>query len=377
MSPTISPPFEYRLPTRIVFGDGSLSRLPEVVEDTEARVLVVSIKSMWRLGVLEQVERLLGKDRVVVVDPVPAFPTPDLVDRAVDLFRSEGCTVVVGVGGGSAMDVAKSTAILQAHPHKTRDYLTGQARLEKPGVPYIAVPTTAGTGSEVTPWATIWDTEARRKHSLEHRWMFPAAAIVDPKLTVSLSESQTAVTGMDALTQAVEAYWSRNSQPISDIYALAAVRLIFENLEAACKEGGLGARSAMAHASLLSGLAFSNTKTTICHSLSYPMSAHFDVPHGQAVSVTLPPFLLWNADAISSKLPQLLEAMDATCAEDAAHRVRSLMTSIGIATDLRSLGMTEKDIDLLLKEGFYADRADNNPKPVAIEDARAILQRIL
>ena len=364
------------MPTRIVFGEGSLRRLPEVIVDTDARVLVVSTASMRRLGILQHIEDMLGRRRVVMYEPVLPNPTPELVDKVVALARSEMCGVVVGIGGGSAMDVAKSVAILQANPHKTRVYLTEEAEMERPGVPYIAIPTTAGTGSEVTPWATIWDMKARRKYSLEHRWMFPHAALVDPALTTSLPRLQTAVSGMDALTQAIEAYWSTNSQPISDMYALAAVNKIFGNLEAACSGVGLAVRSAMAYGSPLSGLAFCNTKTTICHSLSYPMSARFNVPHGQAVSITLASMLLWNAEAISSKLPALFEAMGAESLEDAAHRVRSLMASIGLATDLRSLGLKRDDIELILDEGFYPDRADNNPRPVTVEDARATLQSV-
>ena len=219
--------------------------------------------------------------------------------------------------------------------------------------------------------------EAKHKYSLEHPSMFPTAAIVDPELTESLPAYQTATSGIDALTQAIEAYWSRAAQPVSDIYALEAVRTIFDSLEAACQGDAPGARVKMAQGSLLSGLAFSNTKTTVCHSLSYPMSAHFNVAHGQAVSITLAPFLVWNADAIAAKMPPLLDAMGVTHVDDAAERITRLIAAIGLATDLRSLGIREKDVDLILREGFTVGRADNNPKPVAEADARAVLRSIL
>ena len=206
--------------------------------------------------------------------------------------------------------------------------------------------------------------------------MFPTTALVDPQLTESLPRYQTATSGMDALTQAIEAYWSRKSQPISDMYAIEAVREIFGSLEAACNDGTVSARSAMARASLLSGLAFSNTKTTICHSLSYPMSTHFGIPHGQAVSITLAPMLEWNAEVISYKLRPLLDAMEAASVGEASSRIRSLMATIGLATDLRSMGLRRADVELILEEGFYADRADHNPRHVTVEDARQILHRI-
>lgn len=375
--------YRYWMPTRIVFGDGALSHLPATVGDSASRVLVVSTGSMQRLGVLDRILKLLGEDRMVVFSPVPPNPTPEVVDEAVALYRDSGCAVVVGIGGGSALDVAKSVAILQANGDGTRDYLTGGAKLEKPGAPFVAIPTTAGTGSEVTPWATFWDMENGRKHSLEHPTMFAATAIVDPTLTSSLSAEQTALTGMDALTQAVEAYWSKKSQPISDMYALEAVRKISGNLRAAYSDapsarsyGGDQARSGMSEGSLLSGLAFSNTKTTICHSLSYPMTARFGVPHGQAVSITLPGFLLWNAEAIEARLPALVEAFGARDAEDAAQRIRSLMADVGLATEFRTLGLNESEIDLVVEEGFYADRSDNNPRHVSVEDARRILHAV-
>jgi alcohol dehydrogenase class IV len=132
----------------------------------------------------------------------------------------------------------------------------------------------------------------------------------------------------------------------------------------------------MAEGSLMSGLAFSNTKTTICHSLSYPMTALFGVSHGQAVSVTLPAFLLWNGDAILVKLPKLLEAFGAASLEDAANRIRTLMTNIGLSVSLNGLGIGDDEIEAVLDQGFYVDRADNNPKPVAMQDARNILRSI-
>jgi len=372
--------YRYWMPTRIVFGEGTLSHLPIAVGDSSSRVLVVSTGAMHRLGVLDRILELLGEDRTVVFSPVTPYPTPDVVDEAVTLYRDSGCAVVVGIGGGSALDVAKSAAVLQANPDPVRDYLTGRAKLERPGAPFVAIPTTSGTGSEVTPWATIWDMEHGHKHSLEHGWMFAKTAIVDPTLTKSLSPEQTALTGMDALTQAVEAYWSRNSQPISDIYALEAIRKISGNLRAAfsdaLSERGDQARSAMSEGSLLSGLAFSNTHTTICHSLSYPMTARFGVPHGQAVSITLPEFLPWNADALAARLPALVAALGARDAADAAQRIRSLMADVGLATDFRALGLNKSEIDLVIKEGLDADRADNNPKQVTIDEARGILHAI-
>lgn len=363
------------MPTHVSFGPGAVSSVPEAASDG-SRALVICSPSMRRLRIADRIMDDIGADSSVLFDEAAPYPTPELVDRVVELCNSDECDIVVAVGGGSTLDLGKSVAALAPARVQTRDYLTGDRSLVGSGLPFIAVPTTAGTGSEVTPWATIWDKEAGRKHSLEHLTMFPDYAVVDPELTMSLSSSLTASSGMDALTQAVEAYWSKRSQPISDLYALGAIRRIMGNLADACQSGSPEARTAMAEGSLMSGLAFSNTKTTICHSLSYPMTALYGVSHGQAVSVTLPAFLLWNADAISAKLPQLLEAFGAASAENAADQIRALMTSIGLSVSLNGLGIGDDEIEAVIEQGFYADRADNNPKRVGSLDARTILRSI-
>ena len=363
------------MPTHVTFGPGAVSSVSAAASEG-SHVLVVCSPSMRRLRIADRIVDDIGTGRSVLFDEAAPYPTPELVDRVVDLCNSSECDIVVAVGGGSTLDLGKSVAALAPARVQTREHLTGDRRMAGQGLPFIAVPTTAGTGSEVTPWATIWDKEVGRKHSLEQSSMFPDYAVVDPELTMSLSQSLTASSGMDALTQAVEAYWSKRSQPISDLYALGAIRRIMGNLADACQSGSIEARTAMAEGSLMSGLAFSNTKTTICHSLSYPMTALYGVSHGQAVSVTLPAFLLWNADAISAKLPKLLEAFGAASTEDAADRIRALMTSIGLSVSLNGLGIGYDEIEAVIEQGFYADRADNNPKPVAMQDARDILRSI-
>lgn len=368
--------YRYAMPTRVIFGPGAISHASKVAGTEKSRVLVVCSPSMRRLRIADRIMDDIGHGRVILFDEAIPYPTPDLVDQVVELCQSGRCDVVVAVGGGSTLDLGKSVAALAPATGRTIDYLAGDASLEAPGLPYVAVPTTAGTGSEVTPWATIWDKDARRKHSLEHQTMFPSHAIVDPELTMSLSPAMTATSGIDALTQAVEAYWSKRSQPISDLYALGAISRIMSNLEDAHKSSLPDSRTAMAEGSLMSGLAFSNTKTTICHSLSYPMTALFGVSHGQAVSITLPAFLISNEDAIRAKVPRLLEAFGAKSIEEAADRIGTLMTSVGLFVRLSDLGIGDKEIEAILDQGFYADRADNNPKPVSIQDAREILRGI-
>ena len=269
-------------------------------------------------------------------------------------------------------------AILLKNPGTLDEYLKGKRKIMHRGIPLIAIPTTAGTASEVTSWATIWDMEKKNKYSLAHKWMFPEYAIVDPALTVSMSPSLTAMTGMDALTHAIESCWSINSQPISDVFALRAIRLIRNNIQKACDEpGDMTARTNMALASLFAGLAFNNTKTAACHSLSYPMTFHFGIPHGLAVSITLKEVIKYNDRIVPEKVKQIVEEFGESSVEGFIKAIGELMVSIGLPTKLRDLKLREEDLNVLIKDSINPERMKNNPANLTEVDIRTILKNVL
>lgn len=370
-------PYEYYMPTRVIFGVGTLARLPGLLDEKSRALVVVGERWARSSGCLDRLLASLSGFEVTLFEGVPPNPSPETADEAAAMGRHARCDVVIGMGGGSVLDAAKSAAFVMGAEFPTRSYLTGAREMSGPGARFIAVPSTSGTGGEVTPWATLWDMEQGQKYSLSHPLMFPYATVVDPSLMASLSPKQVAISGVDALTHAVEAYWSKHAQPISDAYALQAVRAITTHLERSYAQGDEGSRAAMAQGALAAGLAFSNTRTTVCHSLSYPMTARFGVPHGQAVSITLRSFLLFNAEAIGGRLAPLVEALSASTVDEAAQNIESLMRATGLATRLSELGLHRSDLDTILQEGFTADRADNTPRPVSKEDAETILKSIL
>lgn len=372
--------FTYQMPTRVIFGCGAVNRLPEILSGFNVRsAFIVTGKSSMRVsGKLDRVVEQLKPFSPKVFDGVPPNPTIETYERALIECRKSRCDAVVALGGGSSLDVAKVTAILPKNKGRLQDYLSGTSAIEHRGLPFVAIPTTAGSGSEVTPWASVWNSTELRKTSLSHPWMFPNVALVDPELTLSLPPHITAYTGIDALAHAIEAYWSRSTQPISSALSLEAVQLILNNLAAACESpSSLAARQNMSLGCLFAGLSFSNTKTTICHALSYPITAHFGVPHGIAVGITLPLFLRWNAEAMGDRVRSLLDRMGAETAVEAAGIVTELMRRVGLPVRLRDINVTQREIGLILDEGFAPDRAEHNPRHVSREDLGSLLSSIL
>ena len=369
---------QYWLPTEIIFGEGELDHLSEHVPESAKKILIISgSKALRSQGVLDRLQAMLGIEKVVFYEGVPSNPVPQDIDNAVNAAVSNQCDVVIGIGGGSVIDVAKCVALLSTQPAPVKEFLKGDQDIKTPGIPCIAVPSTAGTGSEVTKWATVWDPIEKRKYSLDHDFLYPKVALVDPTLTYSMPGWVTATTGLDALTQAIEAYWSKASQPTSDMYALAAVRKIISNLKDAFDSNDPLARREVAAGSLMAGQAFSNTRTTICHSLSYPMTANWGIVHGQAVSITLPVFLEANAEVLAEKIDPLLEALEVPRLGDGVSSIRNLMEAIGLKIRLSDLGIDEVGLSRVIDEGYYPERADNNPVKYTSQEIRLLLQEIL
>ena len=307
-----SPAFTWLNPTRVVFGVGELSKLPAVVDEvagTGAGVfLVTGRRSLQARGVLQEVVDSLGAGRVTLFDRVAEFPSPGMVVQALATCRRSSADAVVAIGGGSAMDVGKSVAILMTHGGDPEEYGSGQKKFHQRGLPFIAVPTTSGSSSEVTAGVALWDMEAKRPIRLSSPFMFPTVAIVDPRLSMSMPKILAAATGMDAFTSAFESYWSLKAEPMSDAIALEVIRILEANLERSCIQGDLESRSMCALAATMSGIGYSNSPPNVCHAIGSPLTLFWEVAHGQAVSVTLPTFLRWSAPAISHKLPALWSA---------------------------------------------------------------------
>ena len=285
--------------------------------------------------------------------------------------------VVVAVGGGSIMDVGKSLCCLygKALPDEgSLRRLIAEKNYGRPAARWIGVPTTAGTGSEVTCWATIWDPEQDAKRSVENRDNYAFAALVDPELAVGMPTALAVSSALDAVAHAVESYWAGGTNAVSRGLALEAIRTIMGHMDGLLA-GTLEAHDAMARGSMLAGLAFSNTKTTACHSISYPLTMHYGIPHGAAVSMLLGPVFRLNAPALDRPAP-LLEALGVSGADELEGRIRNILYRSGQPATLQEWGAQREDLPHLAQLGLTKGRADNNPVPIDPATILSILEHI-
>lgn len=380
MSPEIINPVEtaeYRMPTKVYFGRGQINILPELLlVSSSKKILFVAGEHFLNDPKNQALREKLEQTKKVEFYPErvkkSTFEEVNKLVRFVQEGRYEG---IVGVGGGAIIDSAKVAAVLATNSGRAEDYLVNSTRkLNKKGIFYVALPTTSGTGSEVTPWSVVWGD---KKYSLSSpQFMFPDVAIVDSALTDDCPKEVTATAGIDAMVQAIESYWNVKHNPVSDKYALDSVGVIFTSLEKAVNRPDEEVRDEMAWGSLCGGLSFSNNSTTLCHSVSYPMTSHWGIVHGQATSITLPSFIKYSFDMLGKREKPLLKAMGVGNRKEAADKVRSLMKSVGLKTRLSELGIPKDGIDIIVREGFDPTRAGNAPKIPTQEELREILRSI-
>ena len=296
------------MPTEAVFGPGSFGALGDRSRTLGKRPLIVTGKNSARkTGILDRA--LLQLEHAAVFDAVEENPGAATCERGADLCRQIGCDHVIAIGGGSPMDVAKAVAGLAVNQGKCADHF-GPGGLAEGALPIIAVPTTAGTGSEVTPYAVIVDTESRTKKTLSAKALFPRVALADPELTRTMPRGVTVNTGLDVLSQAMEGIVSRKSTPVGDALALDACRRVREFLPRAAANGDdLEARSEMLYASMLSGCVIAQSGTTLVHGMGYYYTLECGVPHGLANGLLLSPLFRFNATVAPEKVSDILVAL--------------------------------------------------------------------
>ena len=325
---------------------------------------------------MQQVVASIGEPRVTLFDQVTPFPGPQLVADALDACRGSSSQVVVAIGGGSAIDVGKIVSVLMTHEGSWGEYLAGERTISHHGIPFIAVPTTSGSSSEVTAGAAVWDWEAKRSTNLIHPGMFPDVAIVDPELALTMPKELAALTGIDAFTSAFESYWSIEAEPVSDALDLQVIRLFNNHLENSCNAGDLASRSECSLASTMSGVAYSNSHPNVCHAIGSPLTLFWEVAHGQAVGITLPAMLRWTAPAISPKLAALWDALGVKGLEEAVGRIAQIMENCGLRATLSSLGVTTGGLETLVEHTRW-DRVSALPTPLGYDDLRRVLQDLM
>lgn len=363
------PILPYRKPAEL----GSVEDVPGALKaEGASRALIVTDPGVMRLGLTKRLQGALGNAgvRCFVYGNVVANPTTRTVAEAFELYQKNGCEAIIAVGGGSSMDCGKAVGILAAYPGKTISHFKGILRVRRKLPPIIAVPTTAGTGSETTLAAIITDAETRHKYCINSFPLIPRYAVLDPEMTVSLPPALTASTGLDALTHAVEAYIGRSTTPQTQEDALEATRLIFANLPRAYENGAdLDARRNMLRAAYLAGCAFTVSYVGYVHAVAHSLGGEYDVPHGYANAVLLPIVLREYGSVIHGKLARLAQAAnldvggmpEAEAAERFIRAIEDMKHQFGIGDKIDKL--RRRDIPKLAK---YADQEGNPLYPVPV-----------
>jgi len=353
--------FVFFMPTRVIFGPSSLQELPlEASRLGVEKVLLVSDKVLAeKTDVVEKAEKLLAKRLAAVFLDVPSDSSVEVVEKGYELAKAKGAQGVISVGGGSVIDTAKGIAILLSEGGHLRDY-EGFQNLSKKAAPHIAVPTTAGTGSEVTYVAVIKDDERKRKILFGDYNILPESAILDPELTVTLPAHLTAATGMDALSHAIEAVTSLQSEPIADALALHAIRLLREAIPRCVQTpDDLSARGTQLVASCIAGAAFSNAQVGLCHAIAHTVGAQFGVHHGLANSIALPFVVMFNFDTAVEKYEMVARAFGMTgevTGRSLAIALQDFSRSLGLPCAFKDLGVP-KDALSSLADQTLADGA--------------------
>lgn len=373
----------HKNPVELIWGAGSFERLAPWINGKSVGVL--GTRGSFARGLHERVQTLGKRAEVRALSfylDVKPNPTIESTLQASQFLGQAHVDVLLAVGGGSTLDTAKAVAaVLGATWTQDSDALSKHLRGGQPlpedfsSLPILAVPTTAGTGSEVTPFATLWDERDGRKHSLCHDRLYAQAAFLDPELTLSMPEELTLHTGLDAFSHAVESLWNRNSNPVSRAMATQAIQTLLTHLpEVLRNPANLRSRGQVQEASVLAGIAISSTRTALAHSLSYPMTSELDVPHGLACSFTIPELLKINGEAEPDLIQPLLLALGVRTVSEGMKRLERFFAELKVADSLKKHIKNPDALTAIRGTLINAGRADNAFAKMDETAARALLK---
>jgi alcohol dehydrogenase class IV len=380
-----------RAPRELIFGAGQRETIDRVAAKLGQRALIVTDERL--AGDADFQAMVAGLEATGIAVRLDSSTLPDVpVETAMAsaaAARGFAPDLVVGVGGGSCLDMAKCVAVLLAHGGRPQDYY-GEFMVPGPVMPLIAVPTTAGTGSEVTPVAVLSDAERRLKVGISSPYLIPTASICDPDLTMSCPPALTAIAGADALTHAIEAFTAIRRDPVpglaqdrvfvgknatSDHFALTAIGLLWEGLEAACADGrNAEARAKVMLGATTAGLAFGVAGTAAAHAIQYPVGALTNTAHGAGVACLMPYVMAWNAPEIGTELDQIAGTIGLRSGADVIPAIAALFDRIGIPRTLQELGLADDKLDWVAEQSCGIARLiQNNPRPLPPEDMRRLI----
>ena len=380
--------FNFYSPVKIVFGEKVTNILPIEMdqllgEGAQKRVLVVSDEGLAKLKILDGIIEVLEQNgwETAVFTDVQSNPTTGNVHDGVKAAKSIGAEALVAIGGGSPMDVAKGIGLLLSHGGTYADYQWNGVPITKPITPLIAIPTTSGTGSEVTRVAVVADEDAPFKKGVLSNFLLPHTAIIDPHLTISLPSHLTAATGADVFAHALEAFVGKRANPVTDSFALTALRQTWNYLPRAVANGDdYEAREWMSLASTLAGLAFDQSGLGIIHSLAGPLAETYHLHHGECIAMLLSFGLEFNLPVLGTKREQLLDIFGLSASANDAEVVASLKTwlkDLGLPVSLSDLNIVDPDFPKLAEDASRMVLLPNNPRQATAIDCQQILEKMI
>ena len=374
--------FSFTIPQNIVVGAGSLKRLPELAKNLKkSKAYIISGPHLEKIGMVDKCREALKAAGIEsdAFTQTEGNPSTDTVAKAAEGFKSSKADFIVAFGGGSPLDVAKAVAVIASYGGNITDY-EGGGKVPGPVVPMIAIPTTAGTGSEVTAFSVITDHNRNYKLTVVSNYLLPAYAILDPELITTVPKSTAAACGIDAMVHALEAFISKAASPFSDLFAKEALRLIGTSIrDYVLDRSNLAACEAMLTGSLFAGIAFSHARLGDVHAMSHPVSAYFDVAHGVANAVLLPTIVDYNMTYASEKYKYIYDCIcekplsdDAFTPEMLAAEIRVLNDELGIPSSLSEVGVDSSLFDKMADDAMKSGNILVNPRPTTKKDILAL-----
>lgn len=365
------------------FGENSLKKIKDIINNfLPKKILLITSNSVY-LSKQKEINLLFDNQKIIHFSKIPSNPSLNIIEKIINDTKNEGIDLIISIGGGSVLDVSKTISLLIKQENNPKSYILKKNKPEHKNVPVIAVPTTVGTGSEATSFSVIYIN--RIKYSFENPLLLPKYVILDPNLVYSLPSKICAISGADALTQAIESYWSINSNKLSKKYAEKAIKISIKYLPY-CVSSSKSALKKMQVAANFSGKAINISKTTACHALSYVLTSKFKILHGQAVSISLPTILEYNynisekncsdsrgAEYVKNTMKELLNILEVENVPHAKEKIIKLFKEINLKTSLEELNISDKK---LIQNNINLERLKNNPRRINKEELKEIIDSL-
>jgi len=375
---------------KIYTGFNSYKKIYDILEDFSPKkiFLVTGKKSYFLSGAKNLLSEFINKYNYFRFYNFETNPKLKDLINGINIFNREKCDIIIGIGGGSVMDIAKSISILATQQGNLEEFIKGKISLKERQIPSIMIPTTAGTGSESTHFSVIYINKT--KYSLAHYSLLPDFVILSPLFTKNLPPYITACTSMDALCQAIESFWSTNSTEESRTYSKQAIKLVMSYIIKNVNNPDKKSRGKILIASNFAGKAINIAKTTAAHSVSYPLTSYFNIPHGHAVALTLPYFIEFNNNVssenlqdsrgvkfVKDRMSELFIILKVKTASEAKDKLLNIMKEINLETKISKLGINKNNIDIIIENGFNPQRMKNNPRAVNEKDLRILIDKAM